>query len=488
MPDNLPQLITKFKELRLLVIGEAMLDSYLEGETNRLCREAPVPIVAVAERKDLPGGAANTAANIGSLGGQVHFLSVVGDDMEGAILRAALEKRHVATNHLLTQAGRRTLAKHRVLAAGQILVRFDQGDNTELDETTEQALISRLRKLYPQVDAVVISDYGYGVLTPRVLQALAKLQAEQPRPLVVDAKNPARYRDVRPTAVKPNYEEALRMLGVNADVVEGSRVEWMAAQSARLLEITGAQAVAATLDTDGALIIERNQPHYRTYTRPTSNSKATGAGDTYTATLALALGAGATVPAAAELAAAAAIVILESNSTATCSAEQLRDYFAGGAKYITNLESLLENYRQQGRKVIFTSGCFDILHAGHITMLNQAKTLGDVLIVGVNSDASVARLKGENRPINPLEQRLQVLSALSCVDHLITFEEDLPANLIQAIKPAILVKGGNYQRESLPETVLVEELGGQVQILPYLPDWSTSGLIRRIQQTGWLAG
>lgn len=486
MSSNLVELMGKFGGLKILVIGEAMLDSYLEGETSRLCREAPVPIVALAERKDVPGGAANTAANIRSLGGQVYFLSVAGDDSEAAILRRALEKCNVATDYLLSQSGRRTLAKHRVLAAGQILVRFDQGDTNPISETSQASLLNWLAYLYPQVDAVVIADYGYGLLTPQVIQELARLQLIYPKPLVVDAKNPVRYRDTAPTIIKPNYEEVLRLLGFSSEAVSGSRVEWLASQQARILDISGARAAAVTLDTDGALIIEPHKPFYRTYTQPTSNSKATGAGDTYTAALALALAAGAAISGAAELAAAAALTILKNTATATCSAEQLRDYFTGHQKYLPDtaqLTRLVETYRQQNKKIVFTSGCFDILHAGHINTLNQAKALGDVLIVGLNSDASVQRLKGEQRPINRLENRLEVLAALSCIDHLLIFEGDLPSELIEAIRPDVFVKGGNYSRENLPETVLVEQLGGQVEILPYLADWSTDNLLQRIRET-----
>ena len=210
-----------------------------------------------------------------------------------------------------------------------------------------------------------------------------------------------------------------------------------------------------------------------------------GAGDTFASALALALAAGAPTSTAAELASAAAAVVVGKERTATCSAQELREFVSAEGKYVSDLGRLaarVEFYRRQGEKVVFTNGCFDILHRGHITYLNRAKALGDVLIVGVNSDDGIRRLKGPDRPINSLEDRVQVLAALSCIDHLVAFDEDTPCNLIRAIRPHVFVKGGDYTRERLPEAPLVEELGGVVHILPYLQDRSTTGLIERIPE------
>jgi D-beta-D-heptose 7-phosphate kinase/D-beta-D-heptose 1-phosphate adenosyltransferase len=238
-----------------------------------------------------------------------------------------------------------------------------------------------------------------------------------------------------------------------------------------------------TLDCEGALVFERGRPAYRTYTQP-ARSCVAGAGDTFVAGLALGLAAGASTAAAAELASGAAVVVGK-DGTAICSAQELREYVSAEDEYYGDLDRLkarVEFYREQGRKIVFTNGCFDILHRGHITYLNRAKALGDVLVVGVNSDESIRRLKGPSRPINSLEDRVQVLAALSCVDHLVAFGEDTPCNLIRALRPRVFVKGGDYTRERLPEAPLVEELGGVVQILPYLQDRSTTGIIERITE------
>ncbi len=242
-----------------------------------------------------------------------------------------------------------------------------------------------------------------------------------------------------------------------------------------------------TLDADGVLVLERGRPAHRAYARAVPNARVNGAGDTFVAAFTLALAAGAHTPAAAELASAAAGVVVAKEGTAVCSAAELRESLVAEAKVVADAERLaarLALHRAQGRRVVFTNGCFDLLHRGHITYLNQAKTLGEVLVVAVNSDTSVRRLKGPRRPILPLEDRMQVLSALSCVDYIIPFEEDTPERLIRLLRPDVFVKGGDYRRETLPEAPLVEAQGGVVKILPYLLDRSTSGIIERIRQAG----
>ena len=490
MQITLSRLIDAFTGLNVVVIGDAMLDSYLEGSSDRLCQEAPVPIVTLSNRKNIPGGAANTAVNLRSLGGQVTFLSVVGDDLEGKLLREALEERGVSTENILTQPQRQTLAKHRVIASGQMLVRFDQGSTHSIDSEAERGLIDSLTQFYSQCDAVVISDYGYGILTPQVIQAIANLQSSTPRLLVADSKNLAAYRHIGLTAVKPNYHEAMRLLNLpeRRDAIsEGNtRADCISLHGEELLDITGAQIAAVTLDTEGAVIFERDSLPYRTYAQPTAHSRATGAGDTFISALTLALAAGATTSAAAELASAATAVIVTKEGTAACSVEELQAHISSGDKYVTDVSVLsnrLEFYRQQGRRIVFTNGCFDILHCGHIAYLNRAKALGDILVIGVNSDESIRRLKGLTRPINTLSDRVQVLAALSCVDCIIAFDEDTPCNLIRTVRPNVFVKGGDYTRERLPEAPIVEELGGTVEILPYLENRSTTRIIERIQQS-----
>jgi D-beta-D-heptose 7-phosphate kinase/D-beta-D-heptose 1-phosphate adenosyltransferase len=484
MNADLPNLLDAFAGLRVLVVGEAMLDSYWEGSTGRFCPEAPVPVVALHARRDLPGGAANTAANARALGASVTLLSVVGKDAEGATLRQALGERGVATDPLLSHPERRTLTKQRVLAAGQLLLRLDQGSTGPLDAATERALIAALAGLFPRCDAVILSDYGYGILAPAVIRALADLQARWPKVVVADSRRLAAFHKLGVSAVKPNYAEAQELLGAVTLPELPDRAAALMPHGDRLLERTGAQAVVVTLDREGALVFERGRPPQRSYAPPARQAFVAGAGDTFAAALALSLAAGAPAAAATELASAAAAVVVGKERTAACSAGELREYLSAAAKYVPDLARLaarVDYYRQQGRKAVFTNGCFDILHRGHVSLLHRAKALGDVLVVGVNSDAGIRRLKGSGRPINSLDDRVQVLAALGCVDHLVPFDEDTPCNLIRALRPHAFVKGGDYTRERLPEAALVEELGGEVHLLPYLEDRSTTGLIARIQ-------
>ena len=476
--------IDAFEGRRVLVLGDAMLDRYLHGSSERLSREAPVPIVGVEDRVDAPGGAANTAVNARRLGAEVTFLGLLGDDPEAATLLQVLDRHGVDGDALVGERGRVTIAKHRVLADGQLLCRFDHGRPAAAGPEAEQALVERLSAAWSDVDVVLVADYGYGAVTPRVLGALRDLQHAEARVLVVDAKDPRAYRSLGATAVKPNFGEAAALLALPAPAPGRSRADLVAAHGARILELTGARIAAVTVDVEGAVVLEHGAPAYRTYTRPTTNTRAAGAGDTYVAALALALAAGAATHAAAELAAAAAEVVVAKDGTSTCSRAELLAAVAGGEKHVADrdaLDRIVAEHREGGRRVVFTNGCFDLLHRGHVTFLNWAKALGDVLVVGVNSDASTRRLKGDDRPINALEDRTQVLAALSAVDHVVPFDEDTADELIRIVRPDVFVKGGDHSLEELPEAALVARLGGAVRILPTVADGSTTAVIDRIR-------
>ncbi len=485
MTTSLPAVVERFGELSVVVVGDAMLDVYLEGAADRLCREAPVPVVRLGARTDLPGGAGNTALNVCELGARVRLVSVTGRDREGGVLRSTLEAHGVETDFLEASDRRRTLSLCRLFGGSQLLVRYDDGSAHALDADDEAVVVKGLECALQGVDAVIVSDYGYGVVTPAVVEALAAHQARNPRLVVVDSKHPARFRTLRPTAVKPNWSEALQLLGAGELDGVSERADGIAAEGDRILELTGAQIAAVTLDSEGAILFERGRPPHRTYAHTSAQSGGPGAGDTFVGALTLALAAGAHTPAAAEIASAAAAIVVGKDRTAACSASELRGYLTGKDKCLPELDSLrarVDLYRKQGRRILFTNGCFDILHRGHITYLNRAKTLGDVLIVGLNDDASVRRLKGAARPINPLEDRAEVLAALSCVDHIVPFSGDSPTDILRAIRPDLYVKGGDYTYEALPEAPLVEELGGRVRILPLMEDRSTTSIIDRIQR------
>lgn len=476
-------LVESFTGVDVLVVGESILDGWLAGPSLRLSREAPVPVVTVGETSLAAGGAANTAVNLAGLGARVRFLSVTGADADGMALRETLRERGVPDDLVLLDPGRRTLAKRRVLAGEQMLVRFDEGTSAPLAPRTEGVLLDRLDRLAGTVDLVVVSDYGCGLLSDAAVARLAALQRRDPRLLVVDARDPARWRDVGPTAVKPNAHEVVSLLD-GVPLRGPDRAAAVEAAGERVLAAAGAHVAAVTLDTDGAVILERGRPPYRLYSAPVAHSQAAGAGDSFTAAFALALGRSADGPTAGELAVAAARVVLRRAGTCVCTADELRAALLDGGDAVVDLPRLsacVRAHRLRGRRIVFTNGCFDVLHRGHVTYLNRAKALGDVLVVGLNSDTSVRRLKGSDRPVNPAEDRAAVLSGLSCVDHVVVFEGDSPLDVLDVVRPEVYAKGGDYTTAMLPEAPHVRALGGEIVILPYLEDRSTTGILARIR-------
>ncbi len=477
------RLLDRLAGVHLLVVGDVMLDAYLEGVSTRLCPEAPVPVVAVSRQAETPGGAGNVAVNARALGARVTLVGAIGADGAGARVRQALAERGIDEAGLVVDPARRTLAKRRIIGNDHMMLRFDEGSTEALSGAAEDALLAALARAYHAADAVVVADYGYGVLTPRVREAIGRLQRRSPRVLLVDAKAFDAYRGLGITVAKPNYDQALRLAGGPA-VVGQSRARIIIDRASTLLDRTGARTVVVTLDADGAVVLERGRAPHRALSRPTRQARAAGAGDTFGGVFALALAAGGDGAAAADLASAAAGVVVAKDGTATCELRELRDALRGPAKYAPDraqLAACLEAARRRGARIVLTSGCFDLLHRGHIRYLNRARELGDLLVVGLNSDAGVRRLKGRGRPINGLEDRAEVLAGLSCVDHIVCFDEETPAELVRALRPHVFVKGGDYTREALPEAPVVEALGGVVRILPLVEDRSTTGIIQRIR-------
>ena len=465
--------------VEVLVVGDAVLDGWLAGPAARLSREAPVPVVDVTVSRYAAGGAANAAVNAAALGARVRFLSVVGDDADGRLLRQVLAEAGVETADVLVEAGRTTCAKRRVSAGSQMITRLDTGDTRPLEAATREALVARLRELAAGAAAVVVSDYGLGVLAEGVVEAVGGLGHAR---VVVDARAPQRWAPVRPRAVKPNFAEVEPLLEPGLD-----RAERVVAAAGRVRAALGAEIVAATLDGEGAVVLSEGEP-LRLHTTPQPDTHAAGAGDSFTAALAVALAQGAAAGLAAELGQRAAQVVVRAPGTTPCTAADLREAVGRSEQRVRDaarLSDLVARHRAQGRSVAFTNGCFDVLHAGHIAHLREARALADVLVVGLNSDDSVRRLRGEDRPVNGVEDRAAVLAGIVGVDHLVVFDADSPTELLEAVRPDVYVKGGDYTPEMLPETALVERLGGQVVTLGWVDDTATDELLDRIRATPW---
>jgi rfaE bifunctional protein kinase chain/domain/rfaE bifunctional protein nucleotidyltransferase chain/domain len=466
---------------RIAVVGDAILDGWLCGSSTRLCREAPAPVVEISRTANSPGGAANTAANLAALGAEAILVSVTGGDPDGVALRRELELAGVRTDTMLVEAGRRTVAKRRVVAGDQLIARFDEGDVRSVRPCTAKALTGVLRAVLPRCDAVLIGDYSVGTLTDEVRAELGRLRSMIPL-LVADAHDLGAWAALRPDVVTPNAREAALLLG--ADWSGDERFADAERRAGDLRVASGADAVVVTLDRDGALLLAKGQPAHRTWAQPAPERRASGAGDTFVAALTQALACGLPATTGVELAQAAADVVVSRPGTSLCTTDQLTARLTGfrtAAIGHDELAATVEAHRLGGRRIVFTNGCFDVLHRGHIAYLNQAKRLGDVLVVAVNDDNSVRRLKGPDRPVNPASDRAAVLAALSCVDHVTTFSADTPTDLLTRLRPDVYAKGGDYTPEMLPETPTVRAYGGRVTILDYLPDQSTSAVINRIR-------
>jgi D-beta-D-heptose 7-phosphate kinase / D-beta-D-heptose 1-phosphate adenosyltransferase len=333
---------------------------------------------------------------------------------------------------------------------------------------------------------VVVADYGLGVLTDEVRDRLVTLRAAIPL-LVVDGRDPLGWCAISPDVVTPNAAEAAALLGVTEPL--RGRPEWAAAQREALLAACGSAEVLLTLDVDGVVRLPADpaEPVLRTTTRPTTQALACGAGDTFAAAYTAARCAELTPAAALALAQAAADVVVAHPETAVCTTGALTARLAaadrGGLLSERDLLAVVDDHRRHGRRVVFTNGCFDVLHRGHVTYLRQARALGDLLVVALNSDDSVARLKGPERPVNPLVDRAGVVGALDCVDLVTSFSDDTPVALIELVAPEVYAKGGDYTPEMLPETPVVERLGGVVRVLDYLSDHSTTAIVHRIRST-----
>ncbi|SBT69166.1 rfaE bifunctional protein, domain II [Micromonospora sediminicola] len=590
---RLATVVASWQGRPVLVVGDAMLDEWRFAESERLCREAPAPVLTLRRRISAAGGAANTAVNVAALGGRAALVAPVGADVAGDELHDCLDRAAV-WDRTVSQPGRPTPVKRRMLAGNQILLREDSGGPEDaLDEDGVARLLTALHCATEELRAVaaghpltlVVCDYGLGAL-PSAVRAWLVANRDRYGTVALDAHDLADWRGLNPTVVTPSFAEATRLLaraaagfahaergavraggdlhldhpaeadgpselvvgaapggagerttggphptsgapaataatggpagptgeptpgeervaltgdglsvtgtGVTVNAAAGEGVDRAVLAESRLPELrahTGADVVAVTLDTEGAVVGGADGSPRRSHSTPVPASHAVGAGDSYLAAMTLALAADAGLPTAAQLAQLAATITVADTGTCVCRREDLLAALGTGGEEAGHpalvgaeeLTALVADHRRAGRSVVFTNGCFDVLHPGHVRYLTQARALGDLLIVAVNSDGSVRRLKGPDRPVNPVEDRIALLAALACVDHVVVFEEDSPARLIEAVRPDVYVKGGDYPPEMVPEAPLVRRLGGQVRTLGYVPDRSTSAIIDRIR-------
>jgi D-beta-D-heptose 7-phosphate kinase/D-beta-D-heptose 1-phosphate adenosyltransferase len=469
----------------VLCVGDLMLDEFVYGEVSRVSPEAPAPVIAARRSETNIGGAGNVARNIASLGAKCIFVGLIGEDAAATELRAALAKEPRIESILVSDASRPTTRKVRFVSEHFLthMLRADWEKTHPPASEVEQKLIDTILPLIPRADIVLLSDYAKGVLTARVIRNVIDAARKLGKAVIVDPKsaNFAVYRGA--TLLTPNRKEFSEATRSRADSSEN-----IAAAAQDVMQMADCEAILVTQSEHGMTLVPREGEAVHVPAYPIKVRDVSGAGDTVVAVLAVARGAGANWEEALRLANAAAAVAVSKKGTASVTPAELRRQIlphaslAAEEKIVAQggeLEAQLEGWRKQDLRIGFTNGCFDILHPGHVKVLTAARGACDRLIVGLNSDASVKRLKGEGRPVQVERARAEVLAALEAVDLVVIFEEDTPLRLIEQIKPSVLVKGGDYTREQVVGHDIVEAHGGQVILVEVLAGFSTTSLVDR---------
>ncbi len=466
--------LPSFTSARVLVVGDVMLDRYWSGATARISPEAPVPVVHVHNTSDRPGGAANVALNLAALGCRVSLLGLVGGDSAAEALRNTLANTGVDL-HLQAASGLATITKLRVISRNQQLIRMDFEDFLPPEAASQ--LQAPFKDLLPKHDLVLFSDYAKGSLQ----QITSLIQQCQQRgiPALVDPKQPNPSLYAQATLLTPNLAEFEAMVGPCPQEID------LQEKGQELLATHRLQALLITRGEHGLTLLRPGKAPSHQPSQAREVYDVTGAGDTVIATVAACLAAGTPLEEAVTLANLAAGLVVARVGTASITAQELSAAAASpsadpaqtGVVNEAQLKTALHQARARGERIVLTNGCFDILHAGHIHLLQQARECGDRLVVAINSDASVKRLKGSSRPINSLERRMAVLAALTCVDWLVPFEEDTPERLISDVLPNVLVKGADYRPEQIAGASQVLAAGGEVQTIKLVDGLSSTALL-----------
>jgi D-beta-D-heptose 7-phosphate kinase/D-beta-D-heptose 1-phosphate adenosyltransferase len=472
----------------ILCVGDLMLDEFVYGEVTRISPEAPTPVLTVARSEVEIGGAGNVARNIASLGARCIFVGLIGQDEAGGVLTEAFAKLdNLVEPHLVSDAGRHTTRKVRFVSEhhSSHLMRADWETAQPASTARETAVIAQAEAVLPRVGAVVLSDYAKGTLTERVIRAIIDKARRYGKPVVVDPKRHdySVYRGA--TLITPNRQE----LGTAVHRPVATEPE-IAAAAAELARLVGSEAVLVTRSEEGMTLHVEGHASVHIPAYPVKVRDVSGAGDTVAAVMAILLAMQAPFDTAMRAANAAAAVVVGKRGTSTLSLAELRHRILPAASLAPEdkivfdwsvLDERLAEWRRHGLRIGFTNGCFDILHRGHIRLLAEARASCDRLVVGLNSDASTARLKGKGRPINAAEGRAEVLAALEAVDLVVVFEEDTPIELIKRVAPGVLVKGADYRREDVVGRDVVEQSGGDVILIDLVPGHSTTAIVKRAQ-------
>lgn len=462
----------------ILVIGDLMIDHYLWGDAERISPEAPVQIVDIARETSVLGGAGNVVNNLISLGATVNVASVVGDDEIAKELALMLKSIGVKTEGLITQNGRKTSKKSRIIAAHQQILRYDKESKEAISEASAEKIIKAIEKDLFATDMIILSDYGKGVISEKLAQAVIHLAKAKGVRVLVDPKGKdySRYRGAH--MLTPNKKEASEATGIR--IVDDESLE---RALLALKEQCALERSMITLSEDGLAIYDGEVKRFPTVAQEVFD--VTGAGDTVIASIAFALSAGLSIEETARFANLAAGVVVGKIGSATVTLDEIEIYESrlhqsssdAHIKTFEEIDRVVNRAKAHGQRVVFTNGCFDILHVGHVKYLQEAKSFGDILIVGLNSDASVRVLKGPTRPVNTEDDRAYILAALDAVDYVVKFSDDTPHDLIKMIAPDVLVKGGDYEGKKVVGT----EFAKVLKLVDFVDGKSTTKTIEKIQ-------
>jgi len=467
------------KTPNLLVIGDLMIDQYLWGDCNRISPEAPIQIINVDKENILLGGAGNVINNLKALGAKVDIISVIGDCGTSIELKALLNDIEVDTKYLVTQKNRITSKKSRIIAAQQQVVRYDRESTDEISVKSQDLILDSFMKIVANYEVILLSDYGKGVLTNKLTKSLINIANELGKKVLIDPKGSDFSKYKGAYLLTPNIKEASQATNINIENDESLSQAIVQLKSECDLDVS-----LITLSEKGVAIYDDELRIHPTVSREIFD--VTGAGDTVLASLGFALACELNIDSAVKFSNLAAGVVVGKIGSATTTLNEIIEYESsinksssdGHIKTISEITTLSEELSMRGKRIIFTNGCFDLLHAGHVRYLESAKSFGDVLIIGLNSDRSVKALKGSDRPINMQKDRAYILAALEVVDYVVIFDEDTPYNLIKAIKPKTLVKGADYEGKEVVGQDIAEEL----KFVEFVEGKSSSKTIKKIQQ------
>jgi D-beta-D-heptose 7-phosphate kinase/D-beta-D-heptose 1-phosphate adenosyltransferase len=466
---------------RILVVGDYMLDRYVWGSVERISQEAPIPVLKadLNRYEEKPGGAGSVVSSLAALGAKTVAAGIIGGDQEAERLCDLLKRSHARTTGLIVDKARPTTVKTRLIARAQQMLRVDEESDIEISFATTQRLAAFCVKSVPGVGAVVIQDHAKGAVTRTLIVEIARACRAHSVPLIVDPAPRGDYTKYRgATVLTPNRVETLHATGIRiTNLAEAT------AAGRKLIKTIGLKGAVITLDSEGMTVVEKGSKAVVVPANALEVFDVTGAGDVVTAAIAASLAGGQDLADAAHVANIAAGIEVGKIGAGTVSKREILERLRGGMeskiKEPADLDTICADLHSRGRKIVFTNGCFDLLHIGHVRLLEKAKAFGDALIVAINSDASARRIKGPGRPIIPEDARSGMLAALECVDYVTVYGDDTPIPLLQTVRPDVIVKGGEYGKEGVVGGELVESMGGRIENVPMVGGFSTTQIAKR---------